>query len=259
MNLRFVWELVRCLVFTHYSISWWSPGLESPKGYSVTYLVDDAGFWGQSGVGLSSETPSMWPLYVVWALYKYCGWFQGQGGGGRREREDERGGKVERTVSDDSLAGMHHYLPWLLFIEAFTKSLPRSKSIDFPSWREVLFPTMLWRSRGTGSAAVGVWEDAFCHTRVCGSHHFLNPLPALPLTSLGTRWSLSFIHCWLWLRLTGRMGVNVVLFYILMFKQTKWSKWQHQLDNHRWEMPKPRKMSAKSGPSRFSSLVSKNS
>ena len=27
----------------------------------------------------------------------------------------------------------------------------------------------------------------------------------------------------------------------------------------RWEMPKPRKMSAKSGPSRFSSLVSKNS
>ena len=74
VNLRFVWELMRYLVFTHYSISWWSPGLESPKGYSVTYLVVDAGFWGQSGVGLSSETPSMWPLYVVWALYKYCGW-----------------------------------------------------------------------------------------------------------------------------------------------------------------------------------------
>lgn len=178
---------------------------------------------------------------------------------GRGERKDRREGRVERTISDDSLAGRRHHLPWLLFIEAFTKSLPSSESIDFPTWWGMLFPTMLWRGGGTGSTAVGVLEDAFCHARVCGSHRFPHLLPALPLTSPGTRWSLSFIHCWLWLRLTGRMGVYVVLFYILMFKRTEWSKWQHQLDSHRWGMPKPRKMSAKFGPSRFSSLVSKNS
>ena len=126
-----------------------------------------------------------------------------------RERGGETEGKVERTVSDDGLAGMQHYLPWLLSIEAVTKSLPSSKSIGFPTWRGV---AMLWRSSGTGRTAVGVLEGAFCHTHVCGSHHFLNLLPALPLTSPGTCWSLSFTYCWLWLRLTGRKGMYVVLF-----------------------------------------------
>lgn len=58
------------------------------KAHSVTYLIVDVGFWGQSGVGLLSETLSLWLLLVVWALYKYWGWFQGQSGGERERRRD---------------------------------------------------------------------------------------------------------------------------------------------------------------------------
>ena len=73
-----------CLPITASAGEAW--GWKLLKAHSVTYLVVDGGFWGQSGVALLSETPSMWPLYVVWALYKDCGWFQGQGGGERREK-----------------------------------------------------------------------------------------------------------------------------------------------------------------------------
>ena len=200
------------------------------KAHSVTYLVVDAGFWGQSGVGLLSETPSMWPLYVVWALYKYCGWFQGKGGGGG-EREDEREGNVDRTVSDDSLAGMHHYLPWLLFIEAFTKSLPSSKSIDFPSWWGNVVPYNVVEEQWDWKYCCGCLGGCILPHSCLWFPSFPEPAPS-PSSPLSWHLLVSFLHTLLiWLRFTGRMGVNVVLFYIFMFKQTKWSKWQHQLDN----------------------------
>ena len=231
MNLRFVWKLVRYLVFTHYRISWWSPGLESPKG-SLSHIFSSwcwilGPIWSWS---LVWNTP-MWPLYVVWALYKYCGWFQGQGGGGRREREDEREGNIERTVSDDSLAGMHHYLPWLLFIEAFTKSLPSSKSIDFPSWWGNVVPYNVVEEQWDWKYCCGCLGGCILPHSCLWFPSFPEPAPS-PSSPLSWHLLVSFLHTLLiWLRFTGRMGVNVVLFYIFMFKQTKWSKWQHQLDN----------------------------
>ena len=59
--------------------------------HSLTYLVVDAGFWLKSWVGFLAGTPSMWPLHVVWASYKYCGWVPRARREGGRGRERERG------------------------------------------------------------------------------------------------------------------------------------------------------------------------
>ena len=91
----------------------------------------DVGFWGQSGVGLLlKHSPCDFSLWVELCINTEAG---SKGKVEERERGGETEGKVERTVSDDGLAGMQHYLPWLLSIEAVTKSLPSSKSIGFPT------------------------------------------------------------------------------------------------------------------------------
>lgn len=120
-------------------------------------------------------------------------------GGGETE------GKVERTVSDDSLAGMQHYLPRLLSIEAATKSLPSSKSIGFLTWRGV---AVLWRGRGDWKCCCGCFGGCILpHSRL----RFPSlPEPA-PSPSSHLSWPLlvSFLHVLLTMAQTHRKEGDV--------------------------------------------------
>lgn len=122
-----------------------------------------------------------------------------------RERGGETEGGVERTVSDDDLAGMQHYLPWLLSIEAVTKSLPSSKSIGFPTWQGV---AMLWRSRWD-------WKDCCGCFGGCILPHSCLRFPSLPKPapspSSHLSWHLlvSFLHILLTMAQTHRKEGDV--------------------------------------------------
>lgn len=261
-HLLWAWKLPQNLVVSKMNIYF------ANESSVCAGLCGDSWCWphtASAGVAWSLRARIFWRFTHIsgswcWILAQILSWILGWntlhvaspcGGrevGGERERENF-------TISSFTVAWQECSITFPGFYSLrVTRSLPGARYIDFPTWWGV---ARLWRSR---------WDWKYCCRGFggCILPHVYLWFPSLPEPALHPSshlsWHLlpySFIHCWLWLRLTGRMGHTLSFFTFScpnkVIKVTT-STWRH------WRgMPKPRKMSAKSGASRFSSLVSKNS